>query len=70
MRTNLTIDRKLLDEALATLGLKTYSAVVELALVEILKKKKTEKILKFQGSGIWEGNLEQMRKTRFDNENS
>ncbi|HEX7362850.1 MAG TPA: type II toxin-antitoxin system VapB family antitoxin [Bryobacteraceae bacterium] len=60
-RTNLVLDDKLLDEATRTLGVKTYSAAVNLALAEVLRIRKIQKLPEFFGSGIWEGDLSEMR---------
>ena len=63
-RTNLVLDEKLLEQAVAVLGTKTYSATVNLALEEAVRLKKIRGIPQFFGSGIWEGNLSAMREDR------
>ena len=60
-RTNLVLDENLLDEATRVLGVKTYSAAVNLALAETLRVKKVLEIANFFGSGLWEGDLSAMR---------
>jgi hypothetical protein len=60
-RTNLVLDENLLDEATRVLGVKTYSAAVNLALAETLRVKKVLEIPSFFGSGLWEGDLSAMR---------
>ena len=60
-RTNLVLDENLLDEATRVLGVKTYSAAVNLALAETLRVKKILEIPNFFGSGLWEGDLSAMR---------
>jgi hypothetical protein len=60
-RTNLVLDENLLDEATRVLGVKTYSAAVNLALAETLRVKKILEIPSFFGSGLWEGDLSGMR---------
>jgi len=60
-RTNLVLDENLLDEATRVLGVKTYSAAVNLALAETLRVKKVLEIPKFFGSGLWQGDLSEMR---------
>jgi hypothetical protein len=60
-RTNLVLDETLLDEATRVLGVKTYSAAVNLALAETLRVKKILEISNFFGSGLWEGDLSAMR---------
>lgn len=60
-RTNLVLDDKLLDQATRVLGVKTYSAAVNLALAEVLRIRKIQKLPEFFDSGIWEGDLSEMR---------
>jgi hypothetical protein len=60
-RTNLVLDENLLDEATRVLGVKTYSAAVNLALAETLRVKKVLEIPSFFGSGLWQGELGAMR---------
>ena len=60
-RTNLVLDENLLDEATRVLGVKTYSTAVNLALAETLRVKKVLEIPKFFGSGLWQGDLSEMR---------
>ena len=55
------LDENLLDEATRVLGVKTYSAAVNLALAETLRVKKVLEIPKFFGSGLWQGDLSEMR---------
>ncbi len=63
-RTNLVLDEKLLEEAVRVAGTKTYSAAVEFALKELVRRAKARRILDLAGTGLWEGNLEQMREDR------
>lgn len=63
-RTNLVLDEHLLDQATRVLGAKTYSAAVNTALEEVIRLKKLEKLPEFFGSGIWQGNLSEMREDR------
>lgn len=60
-RTNLVLDDKLLEQATRVLGVKTYSAAVNLALAEVLRIRKIQELPKFFGSDIWEGDLSEMR---------
>ena len=55
------LDAKLLEEAVRVLGVKTYSAAVNLALEETLRVKKLQTLPQFFGQGLWEGNLAEMR---------
>ena len=60
-RTNLVLDEQILDEAKTISGLKTYSQVVNAALNEYVRRKKFERIDRFAGSDVWQGNLPLMR---------
>ncbi len=60
-RTNLVLDEHILEEAQAITRLKTYSDVVNLALNELVRRRTYQQIDEYASSGVWEGNLEQMR---------
>lgn len=60
-RTNLVLDERLLNEATRVLGAKTYSGAVNTALEEVIRLKKIQGLSQFFGSGVWEGNLAEMR---------
>jgi hypothetical protein len=60
-RTNLVLDEQLLAEATHLLAAQTYSAAVNTALREVVRIRKIQGIPQFFGSGIWEGDLSQMR---------
>ena len=60
-RTNLVLDEKLLQEATQMSGARTYSATVNEALAEYVKRAKARQILQLRGSGLWEGDLTTMR---------
>jgi len=65
MRTNIDLDDKLIKEAMRISEYRTKKEVVNFALRELVKKLKRKGILKFMGSGCWEGNLlEEMRGSR------
>jgi hypothetical protein len=63
-RTNLVLDEQLLTQATQVLAAKTYSAAVNIALAEVIRLRKIQSIPRFFGSGIWEGDLSQMREDR------
>lgn len=69
-RTNLVLDEELLETATRLLGAKTYSAAVNQALKEAIRSVKARGLSEFIGSGVWQGDLSQMRedkpKTRRD----
>lgn len=54
----------LLEEATRVLGVKTYSAAVNLALEEVLRIKKIQSLSSFFGSNLWQGDLAEMRADR------
>lgn len=60
-RTNLVLDEQLLEETLRISGERTYSAAVGLALREFVKRARAGRILELAHSGLWEGDLAEMR---------
>ena len=60
-RTNLVLDEHILEEAVKLSGEKTYSATVNRALQEFVGRIKARRILDLRGSGLWEGELSEMR---------
>src|SRR5262245_25162741 len=61
-RTNLVLREDLLAEATRLSGETTYSRTVERALEAFIRRAKAGRILDLRGSGMWEGNLTQMRR--------
>jgi Arc/MetJ family transcription regulator len=60
-RTNLVLDEETLEEALRLSGERTYSAAVDLALREFVRNARARRILELAGSGLWQGDLGEMR---------
>jgi Arc/MetJ family transcription regulator len=60
-RTNLVLDEHILDEARTLAGTRTYSEVVNLALRELVRRISFTRIDGFANSGVWDGNLGDMR---------
>jgi Arc/MetJ family transcription regulator len=60
-RTNLVLDEQLLEEALRVSGQRTYSATVMLSLRELVRRSRAGRIAELRGSGLWEGDLSDMR---------
>ncbi len=59
------LDEALLEEALRRSGEKTYSATINRALQELVRRLTVEEGLKLMsGSGWWEGDLAEMRRGR------
>lgn len=63
-RTNLVLDEQLLEEAVRASGEKTYSAAVQRALEDYVRRAKAGRIFELRGSGLWQGNLSEMRSDR------
>jgi hypothetical protein len=60
-RTTLVLNENLLEEALRLSGERTYSGTVDRALGEFVRRVRARRILDLAGSGLWEGNLHEMR---------
>jgi len=63
-RTNLVLDDTLLQEATRLSGERTYSAAVNRALEDFVKRAKARRILELAGSGLWVGDLTDLRRDR------
>ena len=63
-RMALLLDEELLEETLRLSGEPTYSQAVTRAMTEFVRRAKAGPILQLQGSGLWEGDLAQMRGDR------
>jgi Arc/MetJ family transcription regulator len=63
-RTNLVLDEEILEEVTRLSGEKTYSAAVMRALEDFVRRAKAHQILELRGSGLWEGDLAEMRRDR------
>jgi Bacterial antitoxin of type II TA system, VapB len=63
-RTNLVLNEHLLAEATRVLQAKTHSAAVNTALEKVIRLRKIQSIPQFFGSGIWDGDLAEMRRDR------
>ena len=63
-RTNIDLEDKLVKEGMKVFKCKTKKELVHLALEELLKKEKRKEILQLRGKLKWEGNLEELRKSR------
>jgi Arc/MetJ family transcription regulator len=61
-RTNLVLDERLLEEATRLSGDRTYSRTVGRALEDYVRRIKARQILELAGSGLWEGDLAEMRR--------
>ncbi len=60
-RTNLVLDEQLLAEMTRVSGERTYSGAVTKAMEDYLRRHRAGRILELAGSGLWEGDLSEMR---------
>ncbi len=60
-RTNVVLNDEVLEEATRVLGVKTYSAAINMALEEAIRVKKIRNMAALFGSDLWQGNLAEMR---------
>ncbi|HET9358520.1 MAG TPA: type II toxin-antitoxin system VapB family antitoxin [Vicinamibacterales bacterium] len=61
-RTNVVLDEQLLEEAVRVSGERTYSRTIERALEELVRRAKARGIDQLAGSGLWKGDLSEMRR--------
>ena len=64
VRTNIVLDRKLVEAGLKATGLKTRRQLVDFALRERLRHKQQKKLPPLKGKVTWEGDFETMRSAR------
>ena len=65
-RTNINLDDNLVSKGLEITGLRTKRELVDLALRELLRKEDQKNILALEGKFRCNGDLDQMRRGRFD----
>ena len=63
-RTNVVLDEHLLEEAVRVSGERTYARTIERALEEMVRRAKAHGIDQLAGSGLWVGDLAEMRNDR------
>ncbi len=61
-RTNVVLDEHLLEEAVKVSGEKTYARTIERALTEMVRAARARSIEQLAGSGLWHGDLSEMRR--------
>ena len=64
MRTNIVLDDKLVAQGMRLTGLNTRRALVDLALKELIRRRRQRDLLKLRGAVKWEGDLDQMHRGR------
>ena len=63
-RTNIELDDRLINEGLKVLKCKSKRELVHLALKELLKSAKRKEVLTLRGQVQWEGDLDELRRSR------
>jgi len=61
IRTNIVLDKQLLENALKETGMKTRRQLVDFALRELMRHHHQRKILELKGHIDWQGDLDTMR---------
>lgn len=64
-RTNIVLDEKLLEQGMKLTGIDTQRGLIDHALRELVRRKEQKQILKLKGRIDWEGDLDEMRASRF-----
>ena len=64
MRTNIELDDILVEKAMKITRIPTKKALINKALEELIKSNNRKEMLQYIDSGIWEGNLKDMRVMR------
>ena len=63
-RTNIVIDERLVAQVKKVAGVRTTREAVDYALRTVVRARKAQGLRRFRGSGVFEGNLEEMRRSR------
>lgn len=63
-RTNVVVDKDLVQSALRLTGLKTQRELIDFALRELVRREGQKSILALKGKVKWNGDLEAMRQAR------
>ena len=64
MRTNVELDDVLIRRAMELTKISTKKALIHKALEELIRSNTRKGMLKYMDSGIWSGNLNEMRAMR------
>ena len=64
MRTNIDLDERLIRKARKLTRLKTKRQIVHKALELLVRSERRKGILRYYGSGIWNGDSKSMRRNR------
>ena len=63
-RTNIILEKKLVDDCLKATGIKTQKALIDHALRELLRHENQIKLLELKGKVTWNGDLDEWRTGR------
>ncbi len=63
-RKRVAIAERLIQDVMRLSGAVSPSRAVELALEDFVRRAKVRRILELRGSGLWEGDLSEMRDSR------
>ena len=63
-RTNVVLDEVLVGKGMRLTGIATQRALIDHALRELVRRKEQKGILKLKGRIHWDGELDEMRKSR------
>ena len=66
MRTNIVLDKQLIERAQKLTGIKTKRGVVQEALRTLILIREQANVRDLRGRLKWEGNLDEMRQARLD----
>jgi len=61
IRTNIVLDKNILEKALQTTGMKTRRERIDYALHELVRHGQQQKLLDLKGQINWQGDLDEMR---------
>jgi len=64
MRANVELDEVLVKKAMELTKIPTKKALLNTALEELIKSNERRKMIKFIDSGVWKGDLKEMRSMR------
>ena len=65
-RTNVVLDRDLVEEAKSLTGIKTTRGVIQEALETLVRLRRQEQVRQLRGQLHWEGDLDASREGRVD----
>jgi Arc/MetJ family transcription regulator len=65
MKTNIDLDESLVSKGMKLTGFRTKKELVNHALSELVRRKDQKAILGLRGKIHWEGDLVEMRRSRF-----